>query len=77
MIRQLVIYWILIIVIYLKKDYKLIAIDLSKQNKLTDPQQISFIGGLLNTRGATMFLFIEKAEQTTFSFLQNFVTIKW
>ena len=31
---------------YVKKDYKLIAIDLSKQTKLKDPQQISFIGEL-------------------------------
>ena len=29
---------------YYKKIYKLIAIDLSKQTKLKDPQQISFIG---------------------------------
>ena len=29
---------------YLKKNYKLIAIDLSKQTKLKDPQHISFIG---------------------------------
>ena len=28
---------------YLKKNCKLIAIDLIKQNKLKDPQQISFI----------------------------------
>ena len=33
---------------YLKINYKLIAIDLSKQTKLKDPQQISFIGKLLN-----------------------------
>ena len=37
---------------YFKKHYKLIAIDLSKQTKLKDPQQISFIGKLLNTGGA-------------------------
>ena len=29
---------------YFKENYKLIAIDLSKQTKLKDPQQISFIG---------------------------------
>ena len=40
---------------YFKENYKLIAIDLSKQTKLKDPQQISFIGKLLATRGATMF----------------------
>ena len=28
---------------YYKKHYKLIAIDLSKQTKLKDPQQINFI----------------------------------
>ena len=52
---------------YFKKD-KLIAVDLSKQTKLKDPQQINFIGRLLNTRGATMFFIIEKSEETTFNF---------
>ena len=33
---------------YFKKDCKLIATDLSKQTKLKDPQQINFIGRLLN-----------------------------
>ena len=60
---------------YFKENYRLIAIDLSKQTKLKDPQQISFIGKLLNTRGATMFFIIEKSEETTFIFLQNSVTI--
>ena len=59
---------------YFKKNYKLIAIDFSIQTKLKDPHQISFIGKLLNTHGATMFL-IEKSEETTFSFSQNSVTI--
>ena len=60
---------------YFRKDYKLIAIDLSKQTKLKDLQQISFIGKLLNTRGATMFFTIEKSEETTFNFSQNSTTI--
>ena len=55
--------------------YKLIAIDLSKQTKLKDPQQISFIGKLSNTRGGTMFFIIEKSEETTFNFSQNSVRI--
>ena len=38
-----------------KKNYRLISIDLSKQTKLEDPQQIYFIVKLLNTRGATMY----------------------
>ena len=53
-----------------KKHYKLIAIDLSKQTKLKDPQQISFIGKLLRNTGATMFFIIEKSEKTTFNFSQ-------
>ena len=58
-----------------RKTNRLIAIDLSKQTKLKDPQQISFIGKLLNTRRATMFFIIEKSEETTFNFSQNSVTI--
>ena len=60
---------------YFKKSYRLIAIDLSKQTKLKDPQQISFIGRLLNRHGATMFFIIEKSEETTLNFSQNSVTI--
>ena len=60
---------------YFKKNYRLITIDLSKQTKLKDPQQISFIGKLLKDTGATMFFIIEKSEETTFNFSQNSVTI--
>ena len=59
---------------YFKKTYKLITIDLSKQTKLKDPQQINFIGKLENQdHGATMFFIIEKSEETNFS--QSSVTI--
>ena len=60
---------------YFKKHNKLIAIDLSKQTKLEDPQQINFIGKLSNILGVTMFFIIEKSEETTFNFSQNSVTI--
>ena len=60
---------------YYKKHYKLIAIDLSKQTKLKDPQQINFIGKLLRNTGATVFFIIEKSEETTFNFSQNSVLI--
>ena len=61
---------------YYKETYKLIAIDLSKQTKIKDPQQINFIGKLENQNdGATMFFIIEKSEETTFNFSQNSVTI--
>ena len=51
---------------YFKENYKLIAIDLSKQTKLKDPQQISFIGKLLSICGATMFFIIEKSRNNLF-----------
>ena len=61
---------------YYKENYRLIAIDLSKQTKLKDPQQINFIGKLEGqNNGATMFFIIEKSEETTFEFLQNSVNI--
>ena len=59
-----------------KKNYKLIAIDLIKQTKLKDLQQISFIGRLLAPCGATMFFITKKSEETTFEFLQNSANIK-
>ena len=58
-----------------KKNYRLIEIDLSEQTKLKDPQQISFIGKLLNTHGATMFFIIEKSEEGTLNFSKNSVII--
>ena len=61
---------------YFLKNYKLIAIDLSKQTKLKDPQQISFIGKLENQdHGATMFFIVEKSKETALNFLQNSATI--
>ena len=61
---------------YFKKCFKLIAIDLSKQTKLKDLQQINFIGKLKNqNHGATIFFIIEKSEETTFNFSQNSVNI--
>ena len=60
------------------KHYKLIAIDLSKQVGLENPdlkQQISFIGRLERNEGATVFFIIEKKEETTFDFSQNYVTV--
>ena len=61
---------------YYKETYKLIAIDLSKQTKIKDPQQINFVGKLENQNdGATMFFIILKSEETTFNFSLNSVTI--
>ena len=61
---------------YYKEKYKLIAIDLSKQTKIKDPQQINFIGKIEGQdNGVTMFFIIENSEETTFEFLKNSVNI--
>ena len=61
---------------YYKENYKLIAIDLSKQTKIKDLQQINFIGKIEEqNNGVTMFFIIERSEKTTFEFSQNFVNI--
>ena len=61
---------------YYKENYKLITIDLSKQTKLKDPQQINFIGKIEGQdNGVTMFFIIEKSEETTFEFLLKSVNI--
>ena len=64
---------------YFKDYYKLIAIDLSKQIELENPdlkQQINFIGRL-EENNATVFFIIEKKEETTFDFSQNSVVVVW
>ena len=62
--------------VYFKKHYRLIVIDLSKQNKLKDPQQINFIGKIEEQDNeVTMFFITEKSEETTFEFLQNSLKI--
>ena len=61
---------------YFKNHYKVVAIDLSKQIELENPdlkQPINFIGRL--EEDATMFFIIEKKEETTFDFSQNSVTV--
>ena len=61
---------------YFRDNYRLIVIDLSKQTKLKDPQQINFIGKLEGQDyGATIFFITEKSEEINFEFLQSFVVI--
>ena len=63
---------------YFSKHYKLIAIDLSKQIELENPdlkQQINCIGKLEEENGAAMFFIIEKSEERTLNFSQNSVSI--
>ena len=60
---------------YFKENYKMIAIDLSKQQALdADPrkiQQINFTANLDRAGNTTIFFFIEKAKETIFEFSQG------
>ena len=62
---------------YFKKYYKLIAIDLSKQQVLQENkdliQQINFIGRL--EAAANIFIIIEEKEDTVLEFSQNFANV--
>ena len=62
---------------YFSKHYKLIAMDLSKQIGLENPdlrQQINFISKL-EVDKATMFFMIEESEETNYEFSQNSLSI--
>ena len=67
----------LLIYDYFKKYYKLIAIDLSKEQVLQENedliQQINFIGRL--EQAANVFIIIEKKEHTILDFSQNFANV--
>ena len=66
---------------YFKKYYRLIAIDLSKQQVLQENkgliQRINFIGRLdINANAsANVFIIIEKKENTILEFSQNFANV--
>ena len=64
---------------YFKKYYKLIAIDLSKQQVLQENedliQQFNFIGRLDINANANVFIIIEKKENAILEFLQNFANV--
>ena len=64
---------------YFKENYKMIAIDLSKQQALdADPraiQQINFTANLERVESATVFFIIEKAQETALYFSQGTVKV--
>ena len=74
MTTQLVIYWILLI--SKKKNYKLNAIDLSKQTKLKGPKQTSFTGRLLAARGQQCFLSLKNQKKLLLNFCKILQTYK-
>ena len=67
--------------LYFKENYKMIAVDLSRQNKLdADPtaiQQINFTVNLDRAGNTTTFFIIEEAKETAFEFSQSTVKVLW
>ena len=65
---------------YFKENYKMIAIDLSKQNELDpDPraiQQINFTANLDRTGNTTTFILIEEAKEIVFEFSLGTVKLR-
>ena len=64
---------------YFKENYKMIAIDLSRQNELdVDPraiQQINFTTNLDRAENTTIFFIIEEAQESIFEFSQGTVKV--
>ena len=64
---------------YFKENYRIIVIDLSKQQVLdVDPraiQQINFTANLDRAGDTTMFLIIEEAKETVLDFSQGTVKV--
>ena len=64
---------------YFKENYKMIVIDLTKQEELdADPraiQQINFTANLDRTGNTTMFFIIEEAKETALDFSQGTVKV--
>ena len=62
---------------YFKNHYKMIAIDLSRQQALDDDlraiQQINFTANLDRAGNTTMFFIIEEAKETVLNFSQGTV----
>ena len=66
---------------YFKDHYKMIPIDLKKQQALdNDPkaiQQINFTANLDRAGNITMLFIIEEAKETVLDFLQGTVKVLW
>ena len=64
---------------YVKDIYKMIAVDLSKQQALdTDPrtiQQINFTANLDNTGNTRIYLILKEAKETILNFAQGTVKV--
>ena len=58
-----------------KKYYKLIAINLRKQQKLDAIQQINFTRSLTRDKGERMYVTIEEAKETVLDFSKGTVKV--
>ena len=71
--------WCILDYSYFKENYKMIAIDLSRQQELdADPraiQQINFTANLDRAGNTTIFFIIEEAKETIFEFSQGTVKV--
>ena len=79
LVKEMTYNWLLVRLYLLTKSYKIIAVDLSKQQALdADPkaiQQINFTANL-DTPGHTRIYFIlEEAKETVFEFSQGTVKV--
>ena len=76
MIKQLVVYWILLI---LKKNYRLIEADLSKQKALDansrEIQQINFTGKV--SAGAMIYYILKQSKETILQFSKGMTKLLW
>ena len=64
---------------YFKENYKMIAVDLSRQNELdADPraiQQINYTANLDRAGNTAIFFIIEEAKETIFEFSEGTVKV--
>ena len=64
---------------YFKENFKMIAVDLSRQNELDENprgiQQIDFTANLDRAGNTTVFFIIEEAKETVFEFSQDTVKV--
>ena len=67
--------------IYFTSYFKMIAVDISKQQALdADPnaiQQINFTANLDRTENARFYFILEEAKETVFEFPQGTVKVLW
>ena len=72
LVKEMITQLVLLYYLYFKNYYKMIAIDLSKQQELDDNpkaiQQINFTGNLDQNENTTMFFIIQEPKRNHFRF---------